>query len=396
MSVIFENAGSIDPRAITTQGISVKNPAVSAIGYFGTGIKHAIAVLLRHGQGIVIHTGGRIYTFTLAPVTIRGKQFHIVCMNGAELGFTTEFGRDWELWMAYRELWSNAKDEGGRVYQSEDLPDAKGITQIVVDGIEFDQVHAERYEFLLLDRTPIWQSTKLEIYNGQSEYLFYHGIRAGKVPIGKRSRFTYNFITQMDLTEDRTLASSWECSSEISEAALTNTNRDYLITTLTEEDQEVLEANIDYDRAYIKASDEFVETVNRLRKSKSGKINDKALKKFTRQTHKDITPEGRPVTEAEAEVIAAGRAFAAKLGFPNADYEIRVADDLGDGVYAIAVMKELKIVLTGKLIAEGVPVVSQAIIEESIHLRTGYRDCSRELQTYLFEQIIRLGLQAVA
>lgn len=396
MSTVFENEGSIDPRAITTQGISVKDPARSAIGYFGTGIKHAIAVLLRHGQGIVIHTGGRVYTFTLNTVSIRGKEFHIVCMNGQELGFTTEFGRDWELWMAYRELWSNAIDEGGRVYQSEDLPDDEGRTQIVVDGIEFDQVHAERHEFLLLDRTPIWKSSKLEIYNGQSEYLFYHGIRAGKVPSSKRSRFTYNFIDQMDLTEDRTLANSWECSSEISEAALTTDNRDYLITALTEDDSDVLETQIDYDRTYIKASDVFIETVNRLRKSKSGKINDKALKKFTGQTYKAVTPEGRAITTAEADIIEKGRAFAERLGFPNRDYEIRVADDLGDGIYAVAIMKELKMVLSGKLISQGVPIVSQAIIEESIHLRTGYRDCSRELQTYLFEQIIRLGLAAVA
>ncbi len=396
MAIIFENEGSIDPRAITTQGISVKTPNQSAIGYFGTGIKHAIAVLLRHGQGIIIHTGGRVYTFTLAQAIVRGKEFSIVCMNGQELGFTTEFGRDWELWMAYRELWSNAIDESGRVYQAEDLPDAEGRTQIVVDGIEFDQVHAERYEFLLLDRTPIYKNSTLEIYNGQSEFVFYHGIRAGKVPAGKRSRFTYNFIDTMKLTEDRTLAYSWEVQSNITAAALGSDNKDYLISALTETDEDVLEFQLDYDQTYTQASQSFIETVQRLQKSKSGRINDKAVKKFIRQTHKNITPEGRPITAAEAQTLELARSLAERLGFPNRDYEIRVADELGDGVQAIAIMKELKLVLTGRIIAKGVPMVAQAIIEESVHLRHGFGDCSRAMQTYLFEQIIRLGLAAVA
>lgn len=55
--VIFRNKGIIDPRSITTFGVSSKD-SESAIGYFGTGLKYAIAILLREGCKIDIYTGG--------------------------------------------------------------------------------------------------------------------------------------------------------------------------------------------------------------------------------------------------------------------------------------------------------------------------------------------------
>ncbi len=54
--VIFRNKGVIDPSSITTFGVSSKeNPG--AIGFFGTGLKYAIAILLREGCDITIHAG---------------------------------------------------------------------------------------------------------------------------------------------------------------------------------------------------------------------------------------------------------------------------------------------------------------------------------------------------
>lgn len=391
MSIIFENAGSIDIRAMTTMGINAKDESRSPIGYFGTGFKYAICVLLRLGQGVVVHTGGRVYTFTLKEIEVRGKQFHLVCMNGQELSFTTEYGKNWELWMAYRELWSNAMDEGGRVYQSDDLPDAEGLTQVCVDGVEFDEVHYGQYTFLLTDRVPKIKLPEIEIYDGPSEFVFYRGIRAGGVPNGKKSRFTYNILESMVLSEDRTLANSWQVQNAITAAILGSTDKGFLISCLTERDQETVECNIDYDQSYIKASAEFEEVVARLITSKSGNLNDKALKKYRKQTAKSISPEGRPITEKEAAVIEQARQFAERIGFPNSVVEVRVTDNLGDGMLAVAIRAENIMVLSGKLFSNGWMHVAQAIIEESIHIRNGYSDCTRPMQTFLFEQIMRLG-----
>lgn len=53
MAVIFENPGEIDPRMISTFGVNVKEND-SAIGFFGTGLKYAIAILLRNHHRISI------------------------------------------------------------------------------------------------------------------------------------------------------------------------------------------------------------------------------------------------------------------------------------------------------------------------------------------------------
>ena len=51
--IIFQNKGLIDVHAISIMGVSVKED--NSIGFFGTGLKYAIAVLLR--EGIKIPSG---------------------------------------------------------------------------------------------------------------------------------------------------------------------------------------------------------------------------------------------------------------------------------------------------------------------------------------------------
>ena len=57
-TIIFENPGEIDPVAIITFGINVKE-SDHPIGFFGTGLKYALAILLREGQPITIQSGER-------------------------------------------------------------------------------------------------------------------------------------------------------------------------------------------------------------------------------------------------------------------------------------------------------------------------------------------------
>ena len=111
-TLYFVNPGEIDRQLITTLGVNVKD-ADSPIGYFGTGLKFAIAVVLRGRGQIRIWVGESLIEFFSEPRTIRGKEFQIVILRenniDRELSFTVDLGRNWEPWMALRELWSNAK-----------------------------------------------------------------------------------------------------------------------------------------------------------------------------------------------------------------------------------------------------------------------------------------------
>src|ERR1700676_327969 len=104
--VVFENPGEIDAAAIRTFGVSVKE-GENPIGFFGTGLKYAIAVLLRTGHQVTVTAGLDRYEFGILSETVRGKEFGFVSMNGQRLGFTTELGKVWELWAAYREIACN-------------------------------------------------------------------------------------------------------------------------------------------------------------------------------------------------------------------------------------------------------------------------------------------------
>ena len=212
----FANPGEIDPRLITTLGVNVKE-GPNPIGYFGTGLKYAISTILRLGGTLHVQSGLRSYEFWANNAVIRGKEFHIVTMTETEtgeapqhypLGFTTDLGKNWQPWMAYRELYTNNLDESGAIYLCETLPEPlAGTTRILVDCQALLEVHNGPKSWLLsASRRPLWQTDRLQCFAGPSSVGFYHGIQVCTFP--KASHFTYNIVCQQELTEDRTL-SEW-------------------------------------------------------------------------------------------------------------------------------------------------------------------------------------------
>lgn len=231
--LLFENKGLIPEATITTMGVNAKigdNP----IGQFGTGLKYAIAIILRLGGTITIYRGQKKLEFSFKKESIRGKDFNIVCMNGRKLGFTDQLGLHWEPWMAYRELASNVKDEGGtvRIYDlgDEPPPPSRGVTQVVVECPSLEKAHRERGT-LFLQTEPMYVLNGIEVHAGESEFVFYRGIRAHKLQ--KKSKYTYNFTRSMDLTEDRTLLHTHMIQYYLPRAIIQSTSASYLSHVLS-------------------------------------------------------------------------------------------------------------------------------------------------------------------
>jgi hypothetical protein len=110
----FHNPGEIDIRGATIAGLSAKQ-GDSPIGFFGTGLKYAIASVLRWQGRISIWSGTEEYKFLARSLDFRGVEFQQIMMNDQPLGFTTEYGKTWQPWQIFRELYANALDEGGGV-----------------------------------------------------------------------------------------------------------------------------------------------------------------------------------------------------------------------------------------------------------------------------------------
>ena len=281
--IIFENDGEADINALLTFGVSVKDND-NPFGYFGTGLKYAIAVLLRTGHTIDIYIGGRRYSVYTEPTTIREQKFDLVYIDGASLHFTTELGVNWAVWEAYRELHCNCMDEDGTIYESSGVMPAVGKTVIIVDGTDIEAAFARRDTLVLpLATMKATESAgDVEMYDAPTSNLYYKGC---KVAGGKQYCKTYNLLRNQSLTEDRTLRSVDLASIEIEKLIIASHDEDYILQALGNRDSTEYRFNFyHWNHSPSSLSEEFSKVCNENKDSDefcSGAID--LVKQFTKK-----------------------------------------------------------------------------------------------------------------
>jgi hypothetical protein len=272
--LVFRNKGLIDIEAILTFGVSVKETD-NPIGKFGTGFKYAIACILRESGRCHVLRGKQIYLFFSRPVKIRGKDFKAVFLktpSGERIAcnFTTDLGKNWQPWMAIRELYSNMLDEGGEVILDGNWSGGEeDTTQVILEGALWSELWQDRDSFILTSK-PIAETFYADIHEGESQYLFFNGLRVYKSD--KPFQYTYNIkYDGLILTEDRTLAYSWQAEDYICKALLDLKDKKILYRVLAEPAPglEFAEHEIKFPENY-EASDEALEVIRRLREPARG------------------------------------------------------------------------------------------------------------------------------
>jgi len=83
----------VDWRPWGPEALKEAKEGDNPIGFFGTGLKYALAILLRTGHKVAILSGTSKHRFALKDVKIRGQDFQVVTMDRHELGFTTQVGK---------------------------------------------------------------------------------------------------------------------------------------------------------------------------------------------------------------------------------------------------------------------------------------------------------------
>jgi hypothetical protein len=189
-------------------------------------LKYAIAVLLREKQDVIIWRGRDRYSFYVSREDFRGSNYGFVRMKKEtyslgdrllgrpsyhKLPFTTELGKNWKLWQAFRELETNTRDEGGetylhQVYNNDDPMEQLGCnskqTWIAITGSRFvDEFHDMNRNFLP-DGKVLREDEAIQVIDRPSNHIYYRGVRI--LDLKEESEFTYNFLCHVDLTEDRT------------------------------------------------------------------------------------------------------------------------------------------------------------------------------------------------
>jgi len=244
-AVCFYNNGEFDKRAFTMLGLSAKQTD-NPIGFFGTGFKYAIATLLRHGYKVRIYTDDCVYNFHTAPSVFRDKEYtSIYCSYGEddedyiELPFTTHLGANWKLWQAYRELYTNARDEQGSVSLAHaDSVDRTYSVCVLITGdniAEFIKIYNAHDKYFINPLAPVVcegaRMRCLERKPDSDNVVYYKTMYTG-TRLDKKSYFTYDYVDTQELTEDRTLAHAWMLREHIGTLWATSMSYDMLITHL--------------------------------------------------------------------------------------------------------------------------------------------------------------------
>ena len=396
--IIFENNGEIDSRSIYTFGISVKE-SENPIGFFGTGLKYAISVLLRTGHKITIFSGLEVIEFSIKRDAIRGKDFEFIQIkiddkDPFDMGFTTELGKTWDLWMAYRELACNTKDESGEAFfydsrhSTYDPVPETGKTKILVSGEQFETVFANRSNYLLEDQPDLKLGT-MEVRHRPSAEYFYRGVRVMDL---QQTLYTYNDTQKIDLTEDRTVKYQWYVPERIAKAFLVCEDERMIRTVLLAK-QGYFEHDLDFHGRSIKPSSQFLKVVGELRLDKMVEINQSAIKVWIEETKEHTLPKEIEMTNVQKKQLEKALEFCDSIGFKiKGSYPISVVESLGNGCLGLADRSTNTIYLAERTFhLGGTKQVASTLIEEYIHLKHGLNDMTRDLQSYLFDKIVSMG-----
>jgi hypothetical protein len=315
--IILRNPGEIDLALLKIMGVSVKN-CDNPIGHFGTGLKYAIAVLLRHGVDLCMFIGKNRYDFFTEARVFGKHEFQVCQMKGpfdvVDLPFALEYGSGWEPWQAYRELRSNCIDEGGEELTGDPRGD-EGCTTFCIGEIDTRAVFLADMELPLLFR-----GDQVEIYKGRSDFIFYRGIRAKN--LHKPSMYTYNVLRECELTEDRSLHYDFEIEYAINQSIAQMADKGIIKSVITA-DSEFFESTLSMRcNTGVEPKAAFKEAASEC----AGKMNSRAHDYLLSHTPK------APPTESERRLIMLGelRSFCSEWSLDHiidTDH-IRITGDL--------------------------------------------------------------------
>lgn len=384
--VAFRNKGEIDPRSITTFGVSSKENS-SAIGYFGTGLKYAISILLREGCSISIYSGLQEMEFGTRLETVRVDEFTFVTMNGEALGFTTELGKNWETWQAFREIYCNTLDEQGEFFECSDHPDPQeGETLIVVSGDSIMEAWNNRHSIVLDSEPKLVIDGLLEVREGRSDSIYYKGIKAYSP--GRSTLYTYNILCSMELTEDRTFKHGFMADHYIAQGCARMTHKG-VIQGMLLPPEGAFETGLSFDG--MTPTDEF-KAVVRLGVKQFAGINRSAVKACQLDILQSLdSEESMQLTPTDKARLDKAVAFCKSIGFQVDEYPIVVSEFLGEGVLGRAYNE--RIFISHRTMMTGTKQVAGTLIEEFLHLRHKLVDKTYGMQNFLFDALVSMGEQ---
>jgi hypothetical protein len=156
--------------------------------------------------------------------------------------------------------------------------------------------------------------------------------------------------------------------------------------------EHTFESTLDFTDKRTDAGQVFKNVVERLRSVKKDKTNPSAIKVFEQTEKISASPERiiRLNPDQEMQLIRAVD-FLTSLGHAIDTYPIVTVEHLGETILGQAI--DDKIYLSERLFHMGTKQIASTVFEEYVHLKYGYADESRSMQSYLFDLYMTAGEQ---
>ena len=397
-------------------GASSKRGDDSTIGEFGSGWKYALAVLIRNGIEFYIFSGTKKISVSTRDVELRAKQFKMITIGGKDTNYTTEMGPDWTLWMAIREIYSNALDEGGCVIEEFDADESEvcaGKTNIYIE--QTDEVADIIYnwpEFFSFDRTDdvLEVKGKLKVFKAlrpDCSIIYRKGIKVAESP--SKGCYDYDFYN-IPINELRVAKNFEDVKEALKHGLLNSFDSDVIKTILGSSDTWEKQIHFqawDYmhnKKAWTTALKQQtvipVEHSIKFESDKPKEENNSGLVYVPNSLCKLIsvsTPEilvlgyagtgqlALPYNASEAllEMIKYAKELVAAFGYTGLN--IRVAET--DNYYQDSFSTKELITLSSKVDGKPYQYIAKLILKEAIIQRSGHVNPSSNLTDYLVSML---------
>lgn len=399
MYALYENQGTLDMRSFTIMGMNAKMKS-DAIGFFGTGLKNATAVIARIGCQLFVQDGmGNEWKLESYQDSFRDKDFTMLrlrCAVGTgkdiELPYTTELGKNWEPWMAMREFECNCGDENGQFRLASVVDEPQhGTVRIIIKGDEFIAVCRDQRREVFYD-VDVGKEAK-ELIPGvfvaprATQHYYYRNIMVSSNQ--RKFSSAYNFTGSMMLTEDRTAKYTFEAGERVKSLFIKQGNIEWRHRLLTMPDAaEWFDFDFPtqphhYDEAVLEQIEGFWLRGRPLHADMEALVKNYAETKVTET-------EGE-LFDTDKEMLDEALLRVRMLGYPADDYAIKVFNSLPKGVLGQADDANRVIKISKLNFEQGLECLMGTLIEEWAHLQHDFRDESRTFQDWLLRQAVVNG-----
>lgn len=401
----IQNDGELDIRLVALMGGTTKANDKFKIGQFGTGLKYTLAYLFRNNIDFKIFVGGKEVQLSIETEVIQDENFDIICINGNRTSITTRMGADWSAWMIIRELWCNALDEGGAIYDvvTDTIPEiGKTVFYIQIDK-DFQSVLDNWGDYFIHGNEPLYDGPTHRIYHGGEKLRIYkQGVLIHT--INQPGLFSYD-VKNADINELREFKGT--ASYEIMKA-LKKTSPNVITHFLENISDDHFEGKMDYNwyESFGSVWRETIGNAKIIHQKAVDTIKERGAE-FDAETTIVLPLKVYNFLAAEFKGIGALRT-ADKI---NEFYEIHsqaLADRMNEclailEVCEYAIHPELKfifgafgdknimgqvnmdtkeVMLSDSLLEKSLFNFVAVIIEENEHFKTGFSDCTRNFQQH--------------